>query len=540
MSAESFGVSSEGGPDRKRKKERKERDGRKAKLPLSAVVDVSRVPRTEPVESPLSRAFARLLAEQGSRREETAKESSTKPKETIAAEKEPEKKRDAEVAAPTPEAAYDTTPAEVSRKKPEAEETKRYEEEEELSLRELHENELWGGETVTTIDLTTPTEGLIDLDDETEPKTPRREHAAYRRVPEMPAHIASEAAEAMPTPQREQSVPVRSETPIAEPLTEASQAETPPPEGPPKPPTPPEMPFFEQPPEPAPVGATRMEPGGAYNAYAQYQAAARYTPEQASKVATKEDVDDAVYAATRTGLGRGLATGLVVGGAYEHYKHKRRERKAARRFKDQGRQLEKAQENQRFYFNEQDRRQFENDRRLAAAENRFTDATRRVEQYHQAGKQEPNGEQPAQTEVSEQLSIPPEHRLETSAWHSIEVDTRTGRPVEQPAFAYGHEYYRERAQESGPLSQRNSAAGEVALVAAAQANGGGVNGSAPMAAPVNIPSATMQGPPPSRAAAKADAPVRGPLASPQKASTGPLWPYLLALLVIVVCLIVLI
>ncbi len=38
-------------------------------------------------------------------------------------------------------------------------------------------------------------------------------------------------------------------------------------------------------------------------------------------------------------------------------------------------------------------------------------------------------------------------RIETSAWHRIEVDEKTGKPVDDPEVAYGEEFQRERRQE---------------------------------------------------------------------------------------------
>jgi len=53
----------------------------------------------------------------------------------------------------------------------------------------------------------------------------------------------------------------------------------------------------------------------------------------------------------------------------------------------------------------------------------------------------------AETAVERVLHIPPEHRLQKSAWHSIEVD-KSGRAVENPVFAYGHEFMQEQRQEA--------------------------------------------------------------------------------------------
>ena len=48
--------------------------------------------------------------------------------------------------------------------------------------------------------------------------------------------------------------------------------------------------------------------------------------------------------------------------------------------------------------------------------------------------------------IGEVLQLPPDHHLEKSTWHSIEVD-RSGRAVERPVFNYGREFKREQQQE---------------------------------------------------------------------------------------------
>ena len=53
----------------------------------------------------------------------------------------------------------------------------------------------------------------------------------------------------------------------------------------------------------------------------------------------------------------------------------------------------------------------------------------------------------AETAIEQVLQLPPDHHLQKSAWHSIEVD-KSGRAVEQPVFAYGHEFLREQRQEA--------------------------------------------------------------------------------------------
>lgn len=50
-------------------------------------------------------------------------------------------------------------------------------------------------------------------------------------------------------------------------------------------------------------------------------------------------------------------------------------------------------------------------------------------------------------EVEEALQLPPDHKIESSAWHNIEVDKRTGKAVEDPTLVYGEEFKHEQHQE---------------------------------------------------------------------------------------------
>jgi len=54
-------------------------------------------------------------------------------------------------------------------------------------------------------------------------------------------------------------------------------------------------------------------------------------------------------------------------------------------------------------------------------------------------------QQPEQAD--EPLEIPKDRRVETSAWHRIEVDKKTGKAVEDPTVAYGEEFQNEQHQE---------------------------------------------------------------------------------------------
>lgn len=251
------------------------------------------------------------------------------------------------------------------------------------------------------------------------------------------------------------------------------------------------------------------------------------------QVATKQDVEDAIYYATKSGQQRGLVAGLLVGAGYEHFKHRRREKKAEKRFKKQGRQLEEARQDYHFGQQEQERRQTEATARLTAAEHRFSSASPEVAQSVEAGKQP----EKLIIRTPEQLVLPPEHTLQRSAWHSIEVDTRTGKAVENPTFEYGQEFHKERAKESLPEDSDLPTAGVAKdLVAAAQIPNASTDAST--VPPANLPNATVQGPP-SSPTDKAKKALQSLAKSDNPVSSGPIWPWLLALLVIVVLLAVL-
>ncbi len=66
--------------------------------------------------------------------------------------------------------------------------------------------------------------------------------------------------------------------------------------------------------------------------------------------------------------------------------------------------------------------------------------------------------------ITEEMYKAPEgHRFETSAWHRVEVDERTGRAVEAPSFTYGEAFQHEQQQER--LAREASQAQTAAQVA---------------------------------------------------------------------------
>jgi hypothetical protein len=69
----------------------------------------------------------------------------------------------------------------------------------------------------------------------------------------------------------------------------------------------------------------------------------------------------------------------------------------------------------------------------------------------EAHKDQPRINELAQLDQGESLDqrveLPDDHRLEQSAWHRIELDSKTGKVVESPTIAYGQEFKREQGQE---------------------------------------------------------------------------------------------
>jgi hypothetical protein len=315
-------------------------------------------------------------------------------------------------------------------------------------------------------------------------------------------------------------------------------------------------PVFELPPEPLeealdPVrvrmlddaASRRLEPAEAYRMYMEREAADRPGPVSSSEdMISRRYAEDAEYYAAKNAQRSALFTGLFVGALVEHIRHKRRERKAEKRFKTQGRQLQQVRQDQHFFLEGQAKQQAENQRKLVSAESQLANTEKRLEdraRFERRPKSErqtrPNAQQ-NDAEALQRLTVPAEHRLETSAWHTIEVDSRTGKPVERPAFTYGHEYYQERAHEGAPAARRNAAAGELAITGASTSVGQAQSDSGPAAddyspSASNIPNATRQGPPPSNRKLK-NADSRKSLSN-----TGPIWPYVIALVVIFICLI---
>lgn len=319
---------------------------------------------------------------------------------------------------------------------------------------------------------------------------------------------------------------------------------------------------------------------------------------------TQRDIDDAEYYGRKKGLGEGVATGLLVGGTYEHLKHKGREKKTEKRFNEQQKELEQTRVDNSFNLQEQVRKNDEMQRQLdgidmrtqnvQTVEDRVMPQTEEVKptQYQPPKFDQPRFEQPRtnlfeqqaptsitrpeQTQMTEQnpvvnqeipkpprteqqvqagqveqLDIPKDHRIETSAWHSIEVDAKTGKAVENPTFAYGEEYYHERAQETrsvdeNGVSSQNTVTPRankseaiaigVPLIPSQQPSGSSVqHGSLPPIS--NTPRAANQ---PASVRFKAKAKAGAQKAVEQATTPGSIWPMVAVLVVLVIIIAILI
>lgn len=485
-------------------KDKKKKQGKRAhlrSLPIASIENESKdKSAAKPEAASLSEAFINVLE----KKKEAVPDNAAKEKLPAATK------------GPKPEAKAETTePTVQSLETPEDHnEPDSAEDYEELPSYEPEPVEFSGGEVILHLQGDRPiAERVLPLHAEEEPEAEPTEEPVF----EPPIF----------SPQPEQQRQEQAESP--EPVAAGGGGEVPPTQPPEAPPTP-----FEQPPEPprSPSELLQPRPEDIYTQPDFSAADTAPTTFGGEQLVTKKEADDAAYYAARAGQNRGLVTGLLVGGAYEHFKHKRREKRQAKRFRQQSKQLEAARQDYAFGLQEQAR----SDQRAEDMERRFSTSGKRFENSANPEKL-PQGavERPKLDPGEQLLNIPADHRLETSAWHTIEVDSKTGKAVEDPAFQYGHEYYQERAQESAPPQQRNATTGEVALAAVAGVQAPGNSGTLP---PVQIPDASTQGPP-SSIPKRQNTDSNKDSNSTSATSAAPLWPWLVALAVVVICLVAL-
>lgn len=211
----------------------------------------------------------------------------------------------------------------------------------------------------------------------------------------------------------------------------------------------------------------------------------------------------------RTAERRNLVAGILLGGIVEHIRHKRREkrmkathekeikqikgeqqfqqaeqskseRKAAREKTDLEARLERLSQAQQREANATDKRAaptetaqasvvsseeqkteanvaptaetpssfYEDFKRKYRAPEMAAPVSASRQEIKKAGKEEPAPVPRQQPEnIDEPLQVSPDRRVESSAWHRIEVDKKTGKAVENPELAYGEEFRNEQHQE---------------------------------------------------------------------------------------------
>ncbi len=329
--------------------------------------------------------------------------------------------------------------------------------------------------------------------------------------------------------------------------------------------------------EPEPQAETPVHP--AYYNTAPAEAPVQAKIDSNEQLITQKQHEDEMYYATAAAARHGVLAGGLFFGGLEHFKHRRREKRQAKAMKQQAKNFEKEREQHQFQLAEQEKQvnqkeqqimQLQDAERRNQATGRFSAtpeaAPSGVRGYEQLAATEKRVESSAasssekqfneqleklvpkqpevvrkrhETETAEQLEIPAEHHLETSAWHTIEVDTKTGKAVENPTFAYGQEYYRERAKEAIPRTDgQKQAAGEVALVAAA-ITGDDTSGAVSSQAPPPDASRQQKMTPREIIMSKAKGAVKtGKKAATGKPTSGPLWPWVVAFVAVVVLIII--
>jgi len=206
----------------------------------------------------------------------------------------------------------------------------------------------------------------------------------------------------------------------------------------------------------------------------------------------------------RTAERRNLIAGIIVGGVIEHIRHKRREKRLKATHKKETEKLTKAQQ---FREAEQHKEMQKTERSKTTLEQQLDRLKQSITPAKSEKPARPNtkeqptitastevSESPNQTEaispasasfyedfkrkyrsnevvattskasvktsekpapvprqqpenIDEPIPVSPDRRVETSAWHRIEVDKKTGKAVENPELSYGEEFQNEQHQE---------------------------------------------------------------------------------------------
>ena len=233
----------------------------------------------------------------------------------------------------------------------------------------------------------------------------------------------------------------------------------------------------------------------------------------------------------------GLVSGALVGAGIEHHRHKKREKKMEKKSKEAHLKNKRAIEELKIrttgletdrdrIVRETTKERYDHEKALKHAADAEIKAHESVASTKalsaekarlDAEKQKAELIERLNARAAEQEKLGAAelikdsgNRLETSAWHTMEVD-KHGHVVEDSKLEYGHEYYRERAHETGPKQQVDVKAGGTAVAAAAALVAGGVTAQAMSpAAPTQQSHGSIPGPTPSvvSATTPAAAPAR--------------------------------
>lgn len=192
-----------------------------------------------------------------------------------------------------------------------------------------------------------------------------------------------------------------------------------------------------------------------------YQSRAAETPKTTEKKITEEELNERVHAATKHGVRRGVISGGLVG----WWIGRRGKKEAIKAAKEADEEIEKQDEE----IDRLRRNQAMTNERLAAMDQTNEYIKKAIEKQttpaHESlavsdsapERQKPGLEAEKETkkevlpedkEVTEEAYLVQKGtKVEQSVWHSIEVDAKTGRKLENPERAYGKEFDNEQRQE---------------------------------------------------------------------------------------------
>jgi len=313
---------------------------------------------------------------------------------------------------------------------------------------------------------------------------------------------------------------------------------------PPLPPTPPDGPrrSFEEPPEPElppavdhgrHTEATPLEPAAAYRRYMSRMSSGGGNVQVV--IAPTKGAESLVQAVGDMGFYRGVILGGAVVWWLEHRKHKKHERKLNKEIRTIKKENIATRANAKFAAQQHEQQQAETLAQLHGAQEGLASAQKRTEVEAQRLRQ-------VALEAQERIEVPPENRWVVEGAYGLEKDIRTGRAAENQTVAHGQEFYNDQAPETATVRKRDAVASGAASLAVGASAGGGTSPTSGPAATAGgtplpyttIPNATMQGLPQYGLQPMQDATKKDAAAS----ATGPIWPWVLALLAVAIALIV--